>query len=173
MTTRRMLMLFVANIAIMQPAIAAPESDIVDPGHTYPSIEFSHMGLSIWRGKFNRTHGKIVRARAQQSAATDIVIDAASINFGLAAIDEKARSDDIFNCANYPTASYKGMRKFASPIPKTVDGEITTMGVTRHLTLVINSFKCMPHPMLKKGVCGAGAEADLSVSPVVPCKLGG
>ncbi len=35
------------------PVIAAPDNYTIDPPHTYPSLEFSHMGLSVWRGKFN------------------------------------------------------------------------------------------------------------------------
>lgn len=38
-------------------AFAAPESYTVDPAHTYPSLEFSHMGMSVWRGKFNKSRG--------------------------------------------------------------------------------------------------------------------
>lgn len=35
-------------------------------------------------------------------------------------------------------------------------------GVTKPLTLQINRFKCMPHPMLKRDWCGADALATLN-----------
>ena len=41
-----------------------------------------------------------------------------------------------------------------------MDGKVTIMGVTKPVTLKINLFKCMPHPMLKKEVCGADAEGE-------------
>ena len=34
-------------------------------------------------------------------------------------------------------------------------------GVTRPLTLHVKSFKCIPHPMLKRELCGADALATL------------
>jgi len=35
-------------------------------------------------------------------------------------------------------------------------------GATKPLTLQINSFKCIPHPMLKRELCGADALATLN-----------
>ena len=160
----RMLLPSLAAAALAQAAFAAPETYTIDPQHTYPSIEFPHMGISVWRGKFNRTQGKITLDRERRTGAVAVVIDAASINFGLDTMDEKARSDDFFDVARYPAASYKGTIHFAGDVPKSVDGEITIMGVTRPATLAIESFKCMPHPMLKQEVCGADAAAELNWS---------
>jgi polyisoprenoid-binding protein YceI len=153
------LVLAMAGFAV-DAAIAADHYTI-DPTHTYPSLEFSHMGLSVWRGKFNKSSGKIVLDRAAKTGTVDVVIDASSINFGLAAMDEKARSDDFFNIEKYPTATYQGTIKFAGDAPKTVEGRVTIMGVTKPVTLQINLFNCMPHPMLKREVCGADAEGEL------------
>lgn len=158
------LLLAAAIAGTAVPALATPENYTVDPMHTYPNIEFSHMGLSVWRGKFNKTSGKIVLDRAAKSGTVEITIDASSINFGLAAMDEKARSDDFFDTAKFPTASYKGTIRFAGDKPRTVDGQITIRGITRPATLNINMFNCMPHPMLKREVCGADAEGELNWS---------
>jgi polyisoprenoid-binding protein YceI len=145
-------------------ALAGAEKYTVDPTHTYPSIEFSHMGISVWRGKFNKTSGSITVDRAAKTGTADIVIDTASIDFGLDAMNEKARSDDFFDVAKYPTATYKGTLKFVGDKPKSVDGHITIMGVTRPVTLAINLFNCIPHPMLKKELCGADAEGEVNWS---------
>jgi polyisoprenoid-binding protein YceI len=146
------------------PAIAAPDNYTIDPTHTYPNIEFSHMGISVWRGKFNKTSGKISLDRTAKSGTVEVTIDISSINFGLAAMDEKARSDDFFDIARFPTATYKGKLQFAGDKPKSVDGQITIRGITHPATLSINLFNCMPHPMLKKEVCGADAEGELNWS---------
>jgi polyisoprenoid-binding protein YceI len=145
-------------------AAAAVENYTVDPMHTYPSIEFPHMGISVWRGKFDKTSGKIGLDRAAKTGTVDILIDIASINFGLAAMDEKARSDDFFDAAKFSTASYKGTIKFDGDKPATVDGYITIRGITRPAKLRINLFGCIPHPMLKRQVCGADAEGELNWS---------
>ena len=41
------------------PAAAAPVVYELDPLHTFPSIEFPHMDISVWRGKFDRTSGTV------------------------------------------------------------------------------------------------------------------
>ncbi|MGO4776415.1 YceI family protein, partial [Lysobacter sp. 2RAB21] len=38
-------------------AAAAPVTYKIDPSHTYPSFDADHMGLSTWRGKFNKSEG--------------------------------------------------------------------------------------------------------------------
>jgi polyisoprenoid-binding protein YceI len=146
------------------PAFAAAEIYEIEPNHTYPSFEFSHMGISFWRGKFNRTSGRITIDRAAGTGTADIVIDTTSINFGLDKMDQAARSEDWFNVAKFPTATYKGTLTFAGEVPRTVEGRFTLLGVTRAVKLAINSFKCIPHPMFKKEVCGADAEGDLNWS---------
>jgi polyisoprenoid-binding protein YceI len=157
-----MLAVVIASASV--PAVAAADHYTVDPNHTYPSLEFSHMGMSVWRGKFNKTSGKVTLDRAARTGTVEVVIDAASINFGLDAMDEKARSEDFFNVATFPTATYKGKLKFVGDKPRTVDGQVTIMGVTRPVTLSINLFLCLPHPMLKREVCGADAEGELNWS---------
>lgn len=148
--------------AMAAPAFAAADKYEIEPNHTYPSFEFSHMGISVWRGKFGRTSGRITIDRAAGTGTADIVIDTASIGFGLDKMDVAARSEDWFNVARFPTATYKGTLKFAGDVPRTVEGELTLLGVTRPVKLTINSFKCIPHPMFKKEVCGADAEGDLN-----------
>ena len=147
--------------ALAGPALAA-DKFTVDPTHTYPSIEFSHMGLSIWRGKFEKTKGNIVLDRAARTGTAEIVIETASLNFGLEEMNKYARSEDFFNVAKYPAATYKGALKFVGDSPRTVEGQLTLLGVTRPVQLTINTFKCMPHPMLKKEWCGADVEADVN-----------
>ena len=152
-----------ALVAIMAvPAFAAADKYEIEPNHTYPSFEFSHMGISVWRGKFDRTSGGISIDRAAGTGTAEIVIDTTSIDFGLDRMDEAARSEDWFNVAKFPTATYKGTLTFAGDVPRTVEGQFTLLGVTRPVKLTINSFKCIPHPMFKKEVCGADAEGDLN-----------
>ena len=117
------------------------------------------MGLSFWRGKFTKTSGKIMLDRgAKTGGSVEITIDASSVDFGHAKMNEKARGDEMFNVAKFPTVSYKSTAlKFDGDKLVGVEGDMTMMGVTKPLALKINSFKCIMHPMLKKEVCGADA----------------
>jgi polyisoprenoid-binding protein YceI len=145
-------------------ALAVPATYDVDPGHTYPSFEADHMGgLSVWRGKLDKSSGKIVLDRDKGDGTVDITIDTSSVDFGQEKLNEHAKSPDLFDVAKYPTATYKGkLAKFKNGAPTEVVGEFTLHGVTKPLTLTINQFLCKPNPMTKKEVCGADASATFN-----------
>lgn len=142
-------------------AAAAPTVYRVDPDHTYPSFEADHMGgLSVWRGKFNHSSGTVTMDRAAGSGAVDITVDMSSADFGQDALSKMAQGTELFDTKRYPQATYKGqLAGFRDGKPSRVDGTLTLHGVSHPLTLAIRSFKCMPHPMLKREVCGADALA--------------
>src|ERR1700722_2447390 len=90
-------------------ASAAPVTYILDPAHTYPSFAADHKGgLSVWRGKFDTTSGKVVYDKAAKSGSIDVTVDMNSIDFGMPKLNEHAKSGDIFDTAKYPTATYSG-----------------------------------------------------------------
>jgi polyisoprenoid-binding protein YceI len=41
------------------------------------------MGLSVWRGKFNRTSGTVTLDREASTGTLQIAIDTTSVDFGL------------------------------------------------------------------------------------------
>lgn len=152
-------------IAFAAAAGAAPTTYEIDPAHTYPSFEADHMGgLSVWRGKFDRTSGRIVLDKGARTGTVDVIVDATSVDFGLDKMNEKAKSEELFDVARYPRATYRGkLAGFSNGAPTEVVGEFTLHGVTRPLTLRINSFKCMPSPIKQgKEVCGADAFATFN-----------
>ncbi|MBJ7311607.1 YceI family protein [Rugamonas sp. CCM 8940] len=140
---------------------AIADTYTIDPSHTYPSFEADHMGLSVWRGKFDKTSGTVSLDRAAKTGTLDISIDAASIDFGFDKMNSHARSAEMFNVEKFPTVSYKSKSlKFDGDKLVAVDGELTMLGVTKPVTLTVNKFKCIIHPRLKREVCGANAIAE-------------
>lgn len=141
--------------------IAAPTTYQIEPTHTYPSFEADHMGgLSVWRGKFNKTSGSVTFDKAAKQGAVDITVDIDSIDYGFDLMNTKAKSEELFDAAKYPTATYKGkLAGFKKGVPTKVMGDLTLRGITKPVQLNILSFKCMPHPMVKREVCGADAIA--------------
>jgi polyisoprenoid-binding protein YceI len=133
----------------------------IDPGHTYPSFEADHLGISVWRGKFTKTSGTVVLDRAAKTGSIDIAIDANSLDFGHAKLNTHAKSPDIFNVEKFSSMTYKSKSvKFDGDKPVSVEGDLTMMGVTKPVKLTINKFKCIMHPMLKREVCGADASGE-------------
>jgi len=147
-------------------AFAVPVTYILDPTHTYPSFAADHMGgLSVWRGKFDATSGKVVYDKDAKTGTIDVTVDVSSIDFGMPKLNEHAKSAEIFDVAKYPTAVYSGkFTKFSGATPLEAEGTLTLHGVTKPLTLTINSFLCKPSPMTKKEVCGADASATFNRS---------
>jgi polyisoprenoid-binding protein YceI len=152
--------------AFSAASAAAPVTYVIDPAHTYPSFEADHFGgLSVWRGKFDTTGGKVVYDKDAKAGTIEVTVDMSSVDFGMAKMNEHAKSPDIFDVAQYPTATYVGkFTKFDGATPTEAEGTFTLHGVTKPLTLKINSFKCMINPMSKKEVCGADASATLNRS---------
>lgn len=142
---------------------ATPVAYRIDPDHTFPSFEADHMGgLSVWRGKFNRTTGDVVLDKAKGTGTLDIVIDIDSIDFGHDAMNTHAKAADFFDVAQHPQATFSGsLEGFKQGKPTRAAGKLTLRGVTKPVVLKIGSFKCMPHPMLKREVCGADVFATL------------
>ncbi len=155
------------------PAFAA-DTYTIDPSHTYPSFEADHMGISVWRGKFTKTSGTVTLDRAAKTGSLDITIDASSVDFGHAKLNDHVKSADVFDVQKFPTATYKGTAiKFEGDKPVAVDGELTLHGVTKPVQLKINKFTCIQHPMLKREVCGADASGtfnrtDFGINYAVP-----
>ena len=146
--------------ALATTATAAPVVYEIDPAHTFPSFEADHMGISTWRGKFNDSRGEITLDKAAGSGSVKVQIDASSIDFGLDAMNEKARSAELFDTAKFPQARYTGtLVEFRDGAPTKARGELTLHGVTRPVELRIERFKCMPHPLNKRDWCGADATA--------------
>jgi polyisoprenoid-binding protein YceI len=159
----RILLASIAALASAS-AFAVPVTYVLDPNHTYPSFEADHMGgLSIWRGKFTDTTGKVVYDKDAKSGSLDITVNMNSVDFGMAKMDEHAKSADIFDVAKYPTATFAGkFSKFSGAMPTEAQGTLTLHGVTKPVTLTINSFMCKPNPMTKKEVCGADASTTFN-----------
>ncbi|MFA9215831.1 MAG: YceI family protein [Sphingomonadaceae bacterium] len=139
---------------------AAPANYTIDPSHTFPSFEADHMGISVWRGKINTNSGTVLLDKDAGYGIVDINIDLSSIVFGQDALNKLAQGSDFFDLAKFPKTSYRGkLTAFANGAPTELVGELTLHGVTKPLTLKIAKFKCIPHPMLKRELCGADAYA--------------
>jgi polyisoprenoid-binding protein YceI len=147
--------------ALGQSAWAAPERYRIDPEHTYPSLEFPHMGISVWRGKFTKSRGEVLLDRTAGTGSVDVTIEAASLDFGHRVMNEAARGAEWMNAEAHPTLRYLGTLRFEGDRPVAVEGNLTLLGVTKPVALRIDSFKCIRHPILRREVCGADASGSL------------
>ena len=153
-------------------AVAAPENYTLDPYHTFPQFEVSHLGFSKMRGRFDKSAGKFTIDRAAKTGAIELVVQTASITTGdndrgarPRSRDEHLRSPDFFNVAEFPTMTFKGTGvKFQGDNVTSIDGQLTLIGVTKPLTITMDSWKCGPHPGSKKEMCGGNASGTFKRS---------
>lgn len=165
MTRLSRLAAAVALAATSLAAVAAPVTYEVEPTHTYPRFSYSHFGLSTQLSRFDRTSGKVVLDREARTGSVDIVIDMTSVNTGFADFNGHLQSEDFFDTAKHPRATFKSTGvKFEGDKPVAIDGVLTIKGISRPVTLAVSSFTAMQHPMLKKPAIGANASTTVKRS---------
>ena len=60
-------------LGLCAAANAAPVTYDIDPTHTFPSFEADHFGgMSVWRGKFNKSSGKVLFDKATGTGSVEI-----------------------------------------------------------------------------------------------------
>lgn len=156
-----------AGVAMLglSAASAAPEAFTIDSAHTYPMFEASHFGISVQRGRFDKTTGKIVLDREAKAGSIDITIDTTSINMGFEDWNKHMRGEDFFNVEKFPVITFKSNKLiFEGDKIVGAQGDFTLLGVTKPLRLKVSNFACTQHPMLKKLYCGAEVTTDIKRS---------
>ena len=146
-------------------ALAAPETFAIDGTHTFPRFSYSHFGYSKQLSRFNKTTGKIILDKEAKTGSVDVTIDMKSVDTGYDVFNSHIQGEDFLDTEKYPTATFKSTKvHFEGDKPVAVEGNLTIKGVTKSMTLTIDSFQLMPHPMLKKDALGANASAKIKRS---------
>ena len=155
----------ILSIAAAAPALAAPETYVVDGSHTFPRFSYSHHGFSTQLSRFNKTTGKVVFDKTAKTGSVDIEIDAKSVDTGSTLFNEHIQGEDFLDTAKFPTATFKSTKVlFKGDKPAKIQGELTIKGVTKPVVLTVTSFQAMPHPMQKKDAIGANAATTIKRS---------
>ena len=161
----RPFILAVVLASLAGPLSAAPETYVIEGSHTYPRFSYSHFGFSKQLSRFDKTTGTIVLDREAHSGSVDVTIDMKSVNTGSGLFNEHIQGKDFLDTALYPTATFKSTRvNFDGDKPVAVEGNLTIKGITKPVTLKVDSFLLMPHPMLKKDALGANASTQIKRS---------
>ena len=148
--------------ALAASALAAPETFNIDSPHTSSNFEVTHLGINTIPGRFDMTKGKIVLDREAKAGSIEAEIDVNTINTGYARRDTLLKSEDYFNAEKFPTITFRATRlRFKGDNLAGADGELTMMGVTKPVTLELESFRCIISPANKREICGAIAKTTI------------
>ena len=156
-------------LALPLAVSATPESYTIDPTHTFVYWEVDHLGVSMQRGRFDRTTGKLTLDRAAKTGGVDLAVETASLSSGdhqkgsrPRTLDDHLKTADFFNVAEFPRMTFKSTGvKFAGDNPSEIAGQLTLLGVTKPLTLKVERWVCKDNPMNKKPMCGGNASGTV------------
>ncbi len=154
-----------APLLLLAASLARAETYTVDSDHTRPTFEISHFGYSTFRGRFDRTTGKISYDPAAHTGSADVRVEVSSVSTGVAGIDEHLQKPEFFDAARFPAISFKSTQfVFDGERLASVDGNLTIRDVTRPVSLKVGTLTCKPHPLGKHPVCGADAQLTIKRS---------
>lgn len=113
----------------------------IDSSHS--SIQFSvrHLVIAKVRGQFSRWTGtlQVPPDRDFTQASLDVVIDASSIDTGVADRDAHLKSGDFFDVERYPELTFRsGAVEKVSDERLKVSGTLTIRGTSRPVTLDVD-----------------------------------
>ena len=133
----------------------------IDSTHSHVGFVVRHLMVSKVRGSFADFSGKIVTAEDILPSTVTASIDLASISTTNEMRDEHLRSAEFFDAETYPTMTYtsSGVRYDGEHF--LVDGELTLRGITKPVTLTVETpaFGPNPHGGTKAGF---SASADIN-----------
>jgi polyisoprenoid-binding protein YceI len=156
MSVRSCAAVSLAILGAASSQAALSQSYALDPAHSQPFFEVSHMGFSLQRGSFSGANGTITLDRAGRKGSIDVSIDTATVKTSDPRLDTRVRAEDFFNVAKFPTMTFKSTElAFDGDRLVGADGTLTMLGVTKPVKLKVDNFVCGLHPFTKNPLCGA------------------
>jgi polyisoprenoid-binding protein YceI len=109
----------------------------IDPGHTDLAFTGRHFMVTKVRGRFTGVTGVVEIAEDLRDSRVDVTIDMATVESGNETRDEHMRSAELFDVANYPTATFRSVDVEWRGTQGTVHGDLTIHGVTKRVPLEV------------------------------------
>lgn len=138
----------------------------LDDTHAYVSFSYSHMGLSNPQLHFaDLSGGLTLNGRDMSESSVQITIDAASIESGVAELDDELKSADFFDVANHPDIAFSSTSyDELSEDTGRLHGELTVMGITKPVSLDVTINSAAMNRMVRKDMIGFSATGTIQRS---------
>jgi len=116
----------------------------IDPAHTSVEFGVKHLMISTVRGSFKDVSGSVT---VGDRPSVEVSIPVATIDTGVGQRDDHLRSGDFFDATNHPAMTYTGaLLEGTIETGGTLVGDLTIRGVTRPVTLAVESNGEMRDP---------------------------
>jgi polyisoprenoid-binding protein YceI len=126
-------------LAIAAPlAVAQTSTWVPDKAHSSVDFTILHMGLSNVHGHFGNIGGSITLDEADVSKSkVNVTIDVTTVDTGVSMRDNDLKSENFFDVAKFPTATFESTSVAKSGNGLTVSGNLTLHGVTKPVVLQV------------------------------------
>jgi polyisoprenoid-binding protein YceI len=151
-----------ALVVASMPIFAATYT--LEPDYTQGVFRWDHLGFSSPAAQFAQATGTLELDAANPARSSVIVtIPLSSLSTGVPALDEHLRSEDFFETAKFPTATFRSTQVARVPASGhlKVTGELSLHGVTRPVTLDVAIVKTGPNPRTNVPTIGFDATTTL------------
>lgn len=135
----------------------------IDSEHTYSIFEYSHWGLSLQKGRFDKNAGFIELDLEKLEGSVQLEIDTASVSTGSGVFDNSLRSSRFFDASTYPKIVFNStsLQFDEQKNLLSIEGDLTIKNITRRVKFDITHFKCRFMPMYLKTACGANGNTKI------------
>ncbi|MCW2497296.1 YceI family protein [Jatrophihabitans sp.] len=134
----------------------------IDPVHTHIGFVIKHMMVSKVRGSFGTFSGEIVTAENPLESTVSVTIDASSIDTKNQMRDDHVRSGDFFEVEAHPTITFVSTGIRFEDGDFFIDGNLTIRGVTKPVTLDVDTPEF--GPSMQEGGTKAGFSATTEIN---------
>lgn len=120
----------------------------IDSSHSGIHFSVRHLVIAKVRGQFARWTGTVQVPDGEfDKASVEVVIDATSIDTGVADRDAHLKSGDFFDVEKYPELTFKSTKVEAQPEDRLkVLGKLTIKDVTREVALDVEQLGLVKDP---------------------------
>lgn len=163
----KLLATALASLALALPLSAIAQTSTWTPDKAHSEVDFSilHMSLSKVHGRIGLANGQIVWNEGDVTKSTvNMVLDVPSVDTGVAPRDNDLKSANLFDTAQFPTATFVSTSVSKADKGLTVAGNLTLHGVTKPVTLQVEGPMGPVPGMDHKPHAGFSATATISRS---------
>jgi polyisoprenoid-binding protein YceI len=144
-------------------AVAQTSTWVPDKAHSSVDFTILHLGLSNVRGHFGNIGGSITIDDADISKSkVNVTIDVTTVDTGVSMRDNDLKSENFFDVAKFPTATFESTSVAKSGKGLTVNGNLTLHGVTKPVVLEVEGPTGPISGMDKKPHSGFSASTIVS-----------
>jgi len=162
-----MIRFFLAGLLAFAAAPLYATTYTIEPDYTQGVFRWSHLGFSNPAAQVSQGQGTLEFDPANPTrASVNVTMPLSTLDTGVPALDQHLRSEDFFEVAKFPTATFRSTKveQGASKDRLKVTGELNLHGVTKPITLDVIVLKVGSNPRTDLPTVGFEATATLQRS---------